>query len=129
MKTRLRVPGIAALALLAYLLVWYQGVQAQATAGFALLGSVNAPTLTFTDTSCPAGSSCVYEVTAVDAQGQSTPATTSSGATAVTQTPGPNGKIIVSWVAPTSGTAPTSYNVYTTARVPNPPTALAAASN
>jgi hypothetical protein len=103
----------------------------QATSGYTLLTSVTAPTVTYTDTTCPATSTCSYEVTAVDAQGQSIPGwtgtTAGSGSQSVSAVPGPKGNIVLTWVGPTTGTPPTSYDIYTAARVPNPPTGVVAA--
>jgi hypothetical protein len=125
--------GISLFALLIlYFASPWRAVFGQATSGYTLLANVPAPAVTYTDTTCPAGSQCSYEVTAVDATGQSVPGWTGStvgnGSQQVTQTPGPTGEIVLTWVAPTTGTPPTGYDVYTSGRVPNPPTGLAGAS-
>lgn len=100
---------------------------AQATAGYAKIASVTTGT-SYTDTTCPKGGSCLYEVTSVDASGESAadgPITVLNG--------GANGNVVLTWQAGACPTGkncgtPTGYNVYQVAPAV-PPTGLAGASN
>lgn len=95
---------------------------AQGSSGFTKLGTVAAPTLSFTDSTCAAGQTCTYQITSMNASGESGPSNTTSAS------PGATGRILVTWSAPASGSAPSSYNIYTGLRAPNPPTAAQAVS-
>ena len=112
------------------LLCWPSNlVRAQQTSGYTQLATVTAPVATYTDTTCPAGTTCSYEVYQFDTTGNSTLDTTSTGATSVSATPGSTGKIVVSWVYATTGTPAMGSVIYTGPRVPNPATALQAVGN
>ncbi len=119
--------GISAFVLLiAFLALPWRAVLGQATSGYTKIGSVAFGTNTFVDTTPVSGQVTNYEVTSVNAAGESGPSnivtvTTPSTAVAHSNT--------LTWTAPATGGTPTSYNVYSLAVVPtNPPTGLAVVS-
>jgi len=132
--TRRVILALPLIVCLALVMFWPGRAPAQVTTGFTLLASTDATTTTYTDTTCAAGSTCSYEVTAFDAAGQSAPASVAAGITCaiagvscVSATPGPMGQVVLSWTPGTGGAAPTGYNVYTAARPPLAPTGLTVA--
>ncbi len=115
--------GKIALGLLALLLTVGWGL-AQGPSGFTKIGSVNAPATTYSDTTCADGSGCQYTVTAINAIGESTPSNITP--VQVIQATG-SWKVVLTWVAPASGGAPTSYNVYRqVVLAPGPPSGCTA---
>lgn len=100
--------GKISLAVLALLLTVGWGL-AQGPSGYTKIGSVTAPTLTYTDTTCADGTGCQYAATSVNAIGESAP----SNITPV-QVIAATGswKVVLTWNAPTTGGAPTGYNIY-----------------
>jgi hypothetical protein len=82
-------------------------VKAQGSAGFTKIASVTTGTA-YTDSTCPDGATCLYEVTAANAVGESAP---DGPVTAVIPATGTH-TVALSWSAGTGGGTPTSYNVY-----------------
>lgn len=126
------------LVLLLGVVLWPGWVGAQPAAGMVLLATINSPTTTtYTDTTCPKATpavSCTYQVLAVNAIGDSTPATLAGSTTQTILTvanSGPAGTIVITWIAPpsTAANAPSGYLVYTGQRLPNAPTGLVGVSN
>jgi len=122
-----RLIWIAALIVLAMLVAMPTlHTHAQATAGFTKIASVT--TTSYTDTSCPKGGSCQYQVTAT-ATGE--PESGPSNTITVANT-GTLGNVALTWQAGTCPTGkncatPTGYNVYQIA--PSvPPAGLAGVS-
>jgi hypothetical protein len=93
--------------LLAVLFSWASCARANSDPGYTLIGTVSAsaPALTYTDSTCP--STCLYEVVAIDQFAQA-----SAPSNIVSQSPGPNGNVILTW-QPSGGTDPIDhYNIY-----------------
>ena len=72
------------------------------------VGSVNFGTNTFTDSTIVDGQTYTYQVTSANSAGESTPATSSAASVPATGTH----TATITWTPPTTGGAPTSYNVY-----------------
>lgn len=116
--------GIAAFVfLLGFLVLPWRAVFGQATTGYTKIGTVAFGTNTFTDTTPVSGQVTSYEVTSLNAAGESGP---SNIVSATTPTSTASHSNTLTWTPPTTGGTPTSYNVYSLAVVPSgPPTGLA----
>lgn len=113
--------------LLVGVIFWPSGLFSQGpSAGFTLLATVPSTQTQYTDTTCPIGQSCSYQITAANAAGESGPTNTMAltvlGVPPVTQAK-------FSWTPGVGGAAPTQFKIYTGARAPNPPTGLVGVSN
>ena len=120
-----RVKGIVLmLAVILALLFWPQfHVGAQSTAGYTKIASVTTGT-SYTDSTCPDGATCVYEVTAYNTAGESLPAGPVGAQIPATGTH----TVALTWTAGGGGGTPAGYNVYQQ-KSPVPPSGLGAAVN
>ena len=80
----------------------------QGPSGFTKVATVQAPTITYTDTTCVDGTACQWAVTAVNAAGESGSSNIAVGVIPATGTH----STVLTWVAPTTGGPVVSYNVY-----------------
>lgn len=113
--------------LLLVVTLWPSGVFSQGpSAGFTRIGTVNATTTQFTDTTCKIGETCTYQITAANSTGESSPTNTLS--ITVTGAP-PTTQAKMGWTPGVNGSPATEFRIYTGARIPNPPTGLVGVAN